>query len=171
MAFESVIKAGAKAIIRVGTCGGMQDGIDAGKIVIATAACRDDGVTDKMLPPGYPAVCDTEIICALEESARQKGIIFEKGIILTTALLYPSLMGSQVKLYAKAGVKALENEVAGLLVLAGIYGVKAGAILAADAKAFELIDPADYHPEQVKVKEAVSTQIQIALDALVKVKV
>ena len=170
-AFESIFKTGVKAIIRVGTCGGMQDGIDAGKIVIATAACREDGVTDRMLPPAYPAICDTEIVCALEDAAQEAHEDYEKGIILTTALLYPSLMGSNVKLYAKAGVKALENEVAGLLVLAGIYGAKAGAILAADAKAFELIDAADYNPSQESVKSAVARQIKIALNALVTIKV
>ena len=171
IAFESLMKIGTKAIIRAGTCGGMQEGIDAGKIVIATAACRDDGVTDRMLPPGYPAVCDAEIVCALEDVAREKQEDYEKGIILTTALFYPSLMGSSVKLYAKAGVKALENEAAGLLVLASIYGVKAGVILAADSIAFELIDPADYHPSQESVKNAIGKQIEIALDALIRIKV
>lgn len=170
-AFESMMKIGVKVIIRVGTCGGMQDGIDAGKIVIATASCRDDGVTDRMLPPGYPAICNDEVIHALQKSAQQNKVEYEKGLILTTALLYPSLMGSSVKLYAKAGVKALENEVSGLLVLAGIYGVKAGAILAADAKAFELHDPADYRPSQDVVVNAIETQIKIALDALVDIEV
>ena len=170
MAFESIMKTGAKLIIRVGTCGGMQDGIDAGKYVIATAACRDDGVTDRMLPPGYPAVCDTDVVCALQKAADEQGVEYEKGIILTTALLYPSLMSSNVKLYAKAGVKALENELSGLLVLAGIYGVKAGAILVADAKAFELIDPSEYNPSQSIVKDSINQQIVIALNALIDIK-
>ena len=34
IAFESLWRAGAKVIIRVGTCGGMQPGIDAGSLVI-----------------------------------------------------------------------------------------------------------------------------------------
>ena len=38
IAFESLWRAGARVIIRVGTCGGMQDGIDAGSIIIVTAA-------------------------------------------------------------------------------------------------------------------------------------
>jgi uridine phosphorylase len=161
---------GVKVIIRAGTCGGMQEGIDIGKIVIATAACREDGVTDKMIPSGFPAVCDTEVIYALEEAARERQESYVKGIILTTALFYPSLMGSNVKLYAKAGVKALENEVAGLLVLAGIYGIKAGAILTADSMAFELIDAADYNPSLDTLKAAIGKKVEIALDAIIKVK-
>ena len=47
--FESLCRAGAKAIIRVGTCGELQDDIDAGSIVVATGACREEEVTEKML--------------------------------------------------------------------------------------------------------------------------
>ena len=86
---------------------------------------------------------------------------------MTNALLYGSLMGSNVKLYSKANVKAMENELSVLLVLASLYGVKAGSILTADAPAFELIEASDYQPDQEKVKKAIDDQILIALDAIV----
>ena len=38
IAFEGLWRAGVKVIIRVGTCGGMQDGIDAGSLVVAAGA-------------------------------------------------------------------------------------------------------------------------------------
>ena len=41
IAFESLWRAGARVIIRVGTCGGMQPEVTAGSIVVATAACRE----------------------------------------------------------------------------------------------------------------------------------
>ncbi|MBR3227944.1 MAG: nucleoside phosphorylase [Erysipelotrichaceae bacterium] len=165
--FESIMKIGTKAIIRVGTCGGMQKGIDAGSIIISTAACRDDGVTDRMLPPAYPAICDHDVINALDKAAEARNMPYFQGITMTNALLYGSLMGSNVKLYSKANVKAMENELSVLLVLASIYGVKAGSILTADAPAFELIEASDYQPDQEKVKKAIDDQILIALDAIV----
>lgn len=171
MAFESLFKIGTKVIIRAGTCGGLQDGIDAGKIVIATAACRDDGVTDKMVPPGYPAVCNTEVVNALTKVACERNVDFEKGLIQTKALMYPSIMGSNTNLYAKAGVKACENELAGLLVLAELYCAKAGGIFAADAMAYELIDSSKYRPGQVIVKEAVRLIIELALEAIINIDI
>ncbi len=169
IAFESLWRAGAKIIIRVGTCGGMQDGIDAGSIVIPTASCREEGVTEKMIPLSYPAVCDGEVVSALSAAARGRSISAHKGIMLTQALFYPGILESKVRLYAKAGVVAMDNEVSALLVVASMHGVKAGAILAADAKAFELVGVEDYHPDQSAVDRAVEDEIDIALDAIIKV--
>lgn len=169
IAFESIMKIGTKVVIRVGTCGGMQKGIDAGSIIISTGVCRDDGVTEKMIPLSYPAIADHEVINALLKSAKEKNIEVFKGITMTNALLYGSLIGSNVKLFSKANVIAMENELSTLFVLASLYNVKAGGILTADAPAFELIDASEYKPDQNKVQKAIEDQILIALDTLVSI--
>lgn len=169
IAFESLWRAGAKVMIRVGTCGGMQPGIDAGSIVIATAACREDGVTDKMVYPSYPAVADVDVVQALRKSAKESGVPVHVGIVLTQALFYASKLESKVKFYSGCGVKAMENEISSLLVVASLNGVKAGAIIAADAPAFELVGVEGYTPDQEVVKKAVEDQIRIALDAVIAV--
>lgn len=169
--FESLVRAGAKAIIRVGTCGGMQDGIDAGSIVIGTGAVREEGVTERMIPSSYPAICDFEIVMELEKAAKKMGIEYHKGIILTQALFYPSLIESKVKLMSKAGVVAMENEAASLLIVASLNGIKAGVILAADAKAFELVGVEGYKPNRDLVYKAEEDEIEIALEAISKVQI
>lgn len=169
--FESLCRAGAKVIIRVGTCGGMQKEITAGSVVIGRAACREDGVTEKMLPLSYPAVADVDVIRALEKSAADLKIRSHSGIILTQALFYPGLLESTVRLYMKAGVIAMENEAAGLLVVCGLNGVKAGVILAVDAPAFELVGVEGYQPEPEMVAKAVEDEIEIALDAVIAVPI
>ena len=171
IAFESLYRAGAKVIIRVGTCGGMQKEVPAGSIVIAKAACRDDGVTEKMVPLSYPAIADPDVFKALEKSAKDLQIEAHSGVILTQALFYPGLLESTVRLYMKAGVIAMENEVAGLLVVAGLHGIKAGAILAADAPAFELVGVEGYQPDEAMVARAVEQEIEIALNAVVAVDI
>lgn len=171
IAFESLWRAGAKVIIRVGTCGGMQPQIQAGSIVVATAACREDGVTDHIIPPSYPAVAHYEVVQALLATAKAASISVHPGTILTQALFYPGFLESKVKLYAKAGVLAMENEVASLLVVAGLHGVKAGAIVTADAPAFELVDVAGYQPDEKEVMRMVEKQIHIALDAIINIEV
>lgn len=169
--FESLIRAGAKVIIRVGTCGGMQDGIDAGSIIIATGACREEGVTEKMIPLSYPAICDGEVVYNLEKSAKELQIDYHKGLVLTQALFYPSLLESKVKLYSKAGIKAMENELASLLVVCSLNGIKSGGILAADAKAFELVGVEGYKPNKEDVFKAVENEIEIALKALINIQI
>ena len=148
IAFESLWRAGAKVIIRTGTCGGMQPDVTAGSIVVATAACREEGVTEKMIPLSYPAVADGEVVAALLDAARQQGIPVHKGIVLTQALFYPSFLESTVKLYAKAG-----------------------AIIAVDAPAFELVGVEGYNQtaDGGNVAQAVEDEISIALDAVIRV--
>ncbi|NLC72563.1 MAG: nucleoside phosphorylase [Ruminococcaceae bacterium] len=170
-AFESLWRAGARVIIRIGTCGGMQPEVKTGDIVVATAACREDGVTDKIVPASYPAIADCEVISALISAAAENKTPVHKGIVLTGALFYPGLLESRVKLYAKAGVMAFENEVAGLLVVSSLHKVKAGAIIVADAPAFELVGVEGYQPDEDALKIAQEAQIKIALDAIVKVSV
>lgn len=169
--FESLCRAGAKVIIRVGTCGGMQKEVTPGSLVIARAACREDGVTDKILPLSYPAAADMDVVRALEESARNLHLKYYSGIILTQALFYPGLLESKVSLYQKAGVLAMENEAAGLLVVAGLHGIKAGAILAADAPAFELVGVEGYQPDGKTVALAVEQEVEAALDALIQIPI
>lgn len=168
--FESLCRAGAKVIIRVGTCGGMQKGIDAGSIVIGTGCCRDDGVTEKMIPLSYPAIAHRDVVNALADAAREKNIDVHVGIVMTNALFYAGLLPSNVRLFMQAGVKAMENEAAALLVTAELHQVKAGVILAADAPAFELVGVEGYEPDQECVAKAVEDEIEIALDALVQVE-
>lgn len=71
----------------------------------------------------------------------------------------------------EAIVAAMENEAASLLVVASLNNIKAGVILAADAKAFELVGVEDYKPNRDLVFEAEENEIEIALEAISKVEV
>ena len=173
IAFESLWRAGAKVIIRAGTCGGMQPDVLAGDIVVATGACREEGVTEKMIPLSYPAIADGEVVAALMQSAKANNRPVHKGLLLTQALFFPGFLESTVKLYAKAGIKAMENEAASLLVVSSLHGVKAGAIVSVDAPAFELVGVDGYNQtaEGGDVVQAVEDEITIALDAIINVSV
>ena len=173
IAFESLWRAGAKVIIRTGTCGGMQPDVLAGDLVVATGACREEGVTEKMIPLSYPAIADGEVVAALMRASRDLSIPVHKGLVLTQALFYPGFLESTVKLYAKAGIKAMENEVASLLVVSSLHGVKAGAIVAVDAPAFERVGVDGYNQtaDGGDVVQAVENEISIALDAIITVSV
>jgi len=63
--FEELVKLGAKTIIRLGTCGGMQPNIKTGDLIVASGACREDGYTDYVAPKEFPAVGDNELTLAL----------------------------------------------------------------------------------------------------------
>ena len=50
IAIEEIVNCGADTIIRVGTCGGMQEEVMSGDLVIASAAVRMEGTTREYAP-------------------------------------------------------------------------------------------------------------------------
>ena len=70
IAVEELVKVGADTFIRVGTCGGMNENVLPGSIVIASGAIRAEGTSREYLPIDFPAVAHHQVVCALEQAAR-----------------------------------------------------------------------------------------------------
>ena len=74
IAMEELVKCGADTFIRVGTCGGMQQDVCGGDIVIASGAVRMEGTSREYAPIEYPAVADVDVMQALIQAAKEKEI-------------------------------------------------------------------------------------------------
>ena len=167
--FEELLRAGARRLIRAGSCGGMQDHIIDGHLVIVTGAVRNDGFTSQIVPDGYPALATPDVIAALRKVSAGSSAIHE-GLTLTSAVFYShEILGSDLTMWQKTGVKAVEMECAVLFVLAGLAGAESGAILTVDGNPLLRADEemTDYNPHRNVVRKAVGRMIDIAWDALV----
>ena len=69
IAIDELAKCGAHTFIRVGTCGGMQEDVMGGDIVIATGAVRMEGTSREFAPIEYPAVANLDCVNALVAAA------------------------------------------------------------------------------------------------------
>lgn len=164
--FEELRRAGARRIIRAGTCGGLRPEVDDGHLVIATAAIREDGVTGQMVPPAFPAAASAAVVNHLLTAAAGAGRPVHAGVVLTHALFYPGeVLGGDLELWARAGALAVEMECAALFVIGALRSVETGAILAADGNPLRPGE-GEYNPHRSIVREAVEDMIGIALDAL-----
>jgi uridine phosphorylase len=168
LCFEELARGGAARIVRAGTCGGLQPEIQRGTLVVATGAVRDDGASERLLPLGYPALADHGLTRALETSAAAAGTPVRRGVVCTSDLFYPSpVLGPQWDVWQRAGVLAIEMELATLLVIAALHGIEAAGILVADGNLVDTaVTMADYDPYQDAVVEAKAAMIAIALTAL-----
>jgi uridine phosphorylase len=170
VAFEELAIAGARRIIRVGTCGGMQPDISAGALVLATAAVQRTGYGQQVTPAGYPAVADYRLVAALEKAAQAAGQQAYVGLVLTSDSFYPGVTTAATPDYqqlAAAGVLAVEMECAALFLVGSLRGVATAAILAVDGNVLakrENVD--DYRPHRPEVAAAVEAAIRIALASL-----
>jgi uridine phosphorylase len=164
--FEELIRAGAKTIIRVGTCGSYISDLRAGDFLLPHAATREEGLTDELVRHELPAVADLDVMFALREQAHKHDAKFATGIIRTHAAFYHGLEGNPHQYWMNAGAIGIEMEYAALLVIASLRKVRAGGIFVIDGNPAEAKDMTGYNPHKQVVEDAKLKAIQIALESL-----
>ncbi|MDX1414038.1 MAG: nucleoside phosphorylase [Candidatus Promineifilaceae bacterium] len=169
IAFEELITAGARQIIRVGTCGGLQHHIRSGHLIVATAAVQNTGYVREIVPQGYPASADPKLSVDLQESAARCGHAFTNGIVLTRDAFYggvPTPETPNYELMSRANVLAVEMECAALFVVGHLRGARTAAILTVDGNVLQGEESMEtYKPDREVVTQAVGAAIDIALQA------
>lgn len=170
IAFEELIAAGGRSIIRVGTCGGLQPDIQPGHLVVATAAVQNTGYGRESAPPGYPAVADPALVMCLYHHAATHPQPVRGGIVLTRDNFYAGVnttAAPDYKVMAEAHVLAVEMECAALFLVAALRGAQSGAILVVDGNVLSASESMEsYHPGQEVVRVALDAAIASALEAL-----
>ena len=126
---EVMCNAGIKNIIRVGTCGALDENIKVGDLFVVDEVIRGDGVTPYYVDKSFKTVADKKISDTMYEIAKGMGLNVHRGVCWTTdALLRETREIVEAK--RKEGAKAVDMVSSTLLTLAQVYNVKAGSILA-----------------------------------------
>lgn len=139
---NEAVRIGVHTFIRVGSTGAIRKEVNCGDLVISSSAVRLDYTSNCYVIPEYPAVANYEVLLALIEAAERLGITnYHVGVTATTADFYAGQNRATSKncqpvtrdlLHSlqKAGVLNFEMETATLFTLAGLYGLRAGAVCA-----------------------------------------
>ena len=146
---EELIKLGATTMIRIGNSGGLDPQLELGDLAITTGCVRDDGTSKTYVVPEFPAVADWQIVGALVEAAREHGIRARTGITWSLDAFYarnaiagpndtmqsmsvegywPSHLEARIRDMQQARILNCEMEAGILLTLAGLFGIRAGAV-------------------------------------------
>ena len=139
IAVEELYRCGADTFIRVGTCGGIQEEIIGGDVVIASGAVRMEGTSREYAPIEFPAVPDHTVTWALRDSARELGYRNHVGVVQCKDSFYgqhePEVKPVGYELldkwdaWVKCGVLASEMESAALFVVGSYLRVRMGTVL------------------------------------------
>ena len=115
-----------KALIRVGTAGGITDKVNVRDIVIASTASTDSAMNrDVFAPFLFAPAADFGLLRAAVEVAERRGLTWHVGGIASTDVFYhPDGLGVYDQLRAH-GVLAVEMETAALYTLAARHGARA----------------------------------------------
>ncbi|RQG91397.1 nucleoside phosphorylase [Natrarchaeobius halalkaliphilus] len=181
IALEELANVGVETVLRVGTTGALQSGIEIGDMIVATGAAKNEGTSKRYERAEYPAVPDYEVLSALVETANERegnrtvrasngedaaGQVHVGPIASDDA--YYAETEEYVADWEEAGLLSVEMEAAALFTLARRRGLRAGAICTVDGN---LVDGTqkgtdtedDELPE--KAKNNVGRAIDIALEA------
>ena len=141
IAVEELYMAGARTFLRVGTCGGMQLGVESGDLIVAASAVRDEGTTAHYAPEGYPAAADFAVTRALWDAAAAFGARRHIGVVQSKDSFYgqhdPGRMPVHARLaerwdaWGRLGVLASEMEAAAIFTAAAALRARAGCVLLA----------------------------------------
>jgi uridine phosphorylase len=138
---NELVQVGIRQIIRVGTCGSIQDHVRPGSIVITRAALCRQGAAEDIAPREYPAAADPFLTVALVESARALQVEHHLGITASVDTFYegqersgsanPHLLRRLrgiTEEYRHLNVLNYEMEAGMLFKMAGVYGFAAACV-------------------------------------------
>lgn len=139
IAVEELAAIGADTFIRVGTSGRMQPFMQENDLVITWGAVRDEFTSQQYLPLPFPAVADHDVILALRQAARARGVRHHVGVSHSKDSFFgqhePQRMPVGYELqerwnaWVQAGVLCSEMEASTLFVVSRFLGKRAGGLM------------------------------------------
>ncbi|CAM4035371.1 purine-nucleoside phosphorylase [Saccharibacillus endophyticus] len=126
---ELISEYGVKNLIRVGTCGGMQESVRVRDVILAQAACTDSSMNRNTFPGfDFAPIASFGLLKEAYERAVEKGLNVHVGNILSSDIFYRDDKTVTTKLM-EYGVLGVEMETTALYSLAAKFGVNALTIL------------------------------------------
>jgi purine-nucleoside phosphorylase len=126
---ELISEYGVKNLIRIGTCGSIQENIKLKDVILAMSASTDSNINKiRFNNQDFAPTANFDLLLKAYNHAVQAGLPVNVGSILSSDTFYYDNPDAW-KIWAKFGVLAIEMEAAGLYTLAAKYNVNALALL------------------------------------------
>jgi purine-nucleoside phosphorylase len=128
-AHELIVEYGVKRLIRIGTCGALQEKLKLGEVVLAQAACTDSAVNHiRFRGCDFAPSASFDLLLEAYQEAEKRGVSVWIGTVLTTDTFYADDAESW-KIWARYGVLAAEMETAAMYTLAAGHDVQGLSLL------------------------------------------
>lgn len=128
-ATELIREFGAKALIRVGSCGALAPGVKLGDVIVAMGASTDSKVNRvRFMDHDFAAVADHGLLATAVGAARELGVPMHVGSVFSSDFFY-SPQPQMFDVMESMGILAVEMELAGLYGVAAEHGVRALGLL------------------------------------------
>lgn len=127
--FEELVMLGARRLIRVGTCGGLKDGMRMGDTVVGISATAEDETALRLAQmPSYAPAATYELVEAAVRLGREAGATVHVGPIVTSGVFYDPDPTTFAR-WKRVGHIGVEMEAAMMYTIAAIHGIEAMAMM------------------------------------------
>jgi uridine phosphorylase len=154
---EILCGAGAQSLIRVGSCGSLQEDVKIGDLVIVTGALRGEGTSRYYVAENFSTLAHPDIVNALKRAAESLEVRYHLGWIFTTDALFqetPEL----IQQLSEQNISSIDMVTSTFLTISQVRGKKAGAVLAVSDEClhgkFGFRDPLFFAAEQKTIDVA-----------------
>ena len=129
IAVEELKKIGVHTMMRVGSAGALQKGIELGDLILCEGAVREEGTSKCYVDVAYPAAADHKLLHHCEEAAKELGFPYHTGIVLSHESFYYDEDAIDSEKWSKKGVLGSDFETAALYTVGRLRGVHTASIL------------------------------------------
>ena len=156
---------GVEKIIRIGSAGGMNPGLDLGDIVIAQGACTDSNYAAQYELPGvFAPIADYDMLSTAVSIAREKGLKHMVGNVVSSDVFYNAHPERNDK-WLSMGVLCAEMECAALYMNAAFLKKKALGLLTISDLMSDPSRAMTAEERQTKFKEMMTLALETAISA------
>lgn len=162
-ATELIREYGCKRLIRVGTGGGIREGLQLGDIVLSQAVSTTSALNDYALPGRFSPIADFPLLDRVYHLARERGLPVHVGNTLCNDHLYVDNKLEYSKQWEQYGLLCSEQEGVALYTAANRYGAQALMLISI---VINLYRPEESLPDRIK-EAGLDDMIRLALDTVI----
>ena len=156
---------GAKTLLRVGTCGGLNAKVKVRDLILAQAASTDSAIVkDRFGAFNFAPIADFGLLRAAAEKAEAAGMRFHAGNMLSSDIFYHADGFAGYGALPEHGVIGVEMEAAALYTLAARFGVKALTICTM-TDCLITKEEINADERQTSLKDMVTLALDVAIEA------
>ena len=126
---EELKRIGVTHMIRIGSCGALQENIRRGELILASGAVRQDGASRAYVEECFPAVPDLELMNACVEAAKRLGYAHHVGLVRSHESFYLDDFHELCEKWSRLGVLGSDQETAAVLTVGRLRAMRAACIL------------------------------------------
>lgn len=162
---ELINSYGAKTLIRVGTCGGLNAKVKVRDLILAQGASTDSSIVKGRFGPyNYAPLADFGLLRAAADKAAAAGMRFHAGNMLSSDIFYHADGFAGYDKLPEHGVLGVEMEAAALYTLAARFGVRALTICTM-TDCLITHEEIDADQRQTSLRDMVALALDVAVEA------